>query len=151
MNQPTSTCVPWQNDLIRLSQARRITRPRNTTPGPTTQVDSEQMEFSVDSDVPQATDVENMGVELAEESAGKIEWFEGAGMTYGAGDSFMSRFNSDPYADERINNLYYPFASKDEWEWVAWTMRSGLSMAKINSYLSLRRVSQIPAFFSAQI
>ncbi|KAH7905390.1 hypothetical protein BJ138DRAFT_1138293 [Hygrophoropsis aurantiaca] len=120
MNQPTSTCVPWQNDLIRLSQARRITRPRNTTPGPTTQVDSEQMEFSVDSDVPQATDVENMGVELVEESAGKIEWFEGAGMTYGAGDSFMSRFNSDPYADD---------------------------MAKINSYLSLRRTQVNPLSF----
>src|SRR5882762_1911797 len=48
-----------------------------------------------------------------------IEEYEGAAKEYGTGTTFMDEFNRDQYAGERINNLYYPFASRDEWEFAA--------------------------------
>jgi hypothetical protein len=38
-------------------------------------------------------------------------------------------------------NLYYPFASRDEWELAAFLLRSDLSLASIDSFLSLKLVS----------
>ena len=62
-------------------------------------------------------------------------------MEYGAGVTFMSEFGRDQYAAERVENLYYPFASKGEWELAAFLLRSNLSMASIDSFLSLKPVS----------
>jgi hypothetical protein len=53
----------------------------------------------------------------------------------------MDEFDRDQYAGERIKNLYYPFASRDEWEFAAYLLRSDLSMASIDSLLSLNLVS----------
>ncbi|KAG1798402.1 hypothetical protein EV424DRAFT_1332896 [Suillus variegatus] len=36
---------------------------------------------------------------------------------------------------------YYPFSGQKEWEVASWLLCSGLSMAKINSFLSLEMVS----------
>ena len=52
----------------------------------------------------------------------------------------MQRFNMDQYAELRRANLYYPFASKQDWEVGLWLLRSSLSMAAINSFFSLQLV-----------
>ena len=70
-----------------------------------------------------------------------FEEYKGAAKGYGTGTTFMDEFDRDQYAGERINNLYYPFASRDEWEFAAFLLRSDLSMASIDSLLSLNLVS----------
>ena len=70
-----------------------------------------------------------------------VDEYEGAAKEFGTGTTFMDEFDRDQYAGERINNLYYPFASRDEWELAAFLLRSDLSMASIDSFLSLNLVS----------
>jgi hypothetical protein len=70
-----------------------------------------------------------------------IEEYEGSAEVYGMGTTFMEEFDHDQYAGERVENLYYPFASRDEWELAAFLLRSDLSMASIDMLLSLNLVS----------
>jgi hypothetical protein len=70
-----------------------------------------------------------------------IEEYEGSAKEYGTSTTFMEEFDRDQYAGERVENLYYPFASRDEWEFAAFLLRSDLSMASIDSLLSLNLVS----------
>jgi hypothetical protein len=64
------------------------------------------------------------------------EVFEGASNTYGNGTSFMAQFDYDRFANERTANLYYPFASKEEWELASFLLCSSLSMHAIDIFLS---------------
>jgi hypothetical protein len=66
-----------------------------------------------------------------------------AARVYGTGHTFMNVFDADKYADKRKENLYYPFASKQDWEMGAWLLRSGLSMPAIDQFLRLQLVSYI--------
>ena len=72
--------------------------------------------------------------------------FPGASARYGRGPTFMENFDSDRFSEERAVNPYYPFASRSDWEMGAWLLRSGLSMAAINEFLSLEIVSLISYF-----
>lgn len=72
-----------------------------------------------------------------------VEVFEGCGQTYPGGKTFMANFWEDTYAEERSTNLYYPWASKQEWEFASWLLRSGLSMAAIDRLMSLDIVSNL--------
>ncbi|KAG2078401.1 hypothetical protein BDR04DRAFT_940504, partial [Suillus decipiens] len=47
---------------------------------------------------------------------------------------------SDKYAEERVNNPYFPFAGKPDWEMAAFLLWSDLSMADIDEYLKLEFV-----------
>ena len=70
-----------------------------------------------------------------------VEEYEGAAKEYGTGGTmFMREFDGDQYAGERVTNLYYPFASRDEWELAAFLLCSNLSMASIDLFLSLNLV-----------
>ena len=71
------------------------------------------------------------------------EKFPGAGGTYGTGKTVMDLFNADQYAHYRVHNLYYPFASKAEWQLASWLLRSNLSMQAIDEFLLLDLVSLI--------
>lgn len=80
-------------------------------------------------------------VEGSTGSDGSItEVFEGASKTYGEGTTFMAKFDYDQFADERAVNLYYPFASREEWEFASFLLCSSLSMHAIDTFLSLDRV-----------
>ena len=48
-----------------------------------------------------------------------IDKYKRAAEEYGTGMTFMDEFDRDQYAGERIKNLYYPFVSRDEWEFAA--------------------------------
>lgn len=61
---------------------------------------------------------------------------------FGFGPGFIDIFNSDPHAEKRKENLYYPFSSKDEWGLASWLLCSGLSMRAIDSFLALHIVSR---------
>src|ERR1700733_7236056 len=53
----------------------------------------------------------------------------------------MDHFDCDQYASEHINNLYYLFATREEWEMASFLLCSDLSMADITKFLSLALVS----------
>lgn len=66
-----------------------------------------------------------------------------AGATLGRGQTFMDWFNTDQFSEARVENLYYPFVSRQDWEVGSWLLRSGLSMAAIDEFLSLEIVRLI--------
>ena len=70
-----------------------------------------------------------------------IKEYEGAAQSFGSGTTFMDEFNSDTHQSERIDNPYYPFVSKFEWELASFLLFSDLSMALIMMFLSLHLVS----------
>lgn len=76
----------------------------------------------------------------AESSAKHREFYPGAGQTYGRSLSFMDLFNTDQHAKKRVQDPYWPFSSKSDWEMGSWLLRSGLSMQKINDFLRLTMV-----------
>ncbi|KAF8220281.1 hypothetical protein L208DRAFT_1072016, partial [Tricholoma matsutake] len=67
-----------------------------------------------------------------------VKKYEGAAKEYRVGVTFMSEFNCDQYAVECVENIYYPFASRDEWELAAVLLQSDLSMGSIDSFLLLK-------------
>ncbi|KAG1881763.1 hypothetical protein C8R48DRAFT_550766, partial [Suillus tomentosus] len=56
-------------------------------------------------------------------------------------------FDSDENSIHRKTNLYYPFSSRRDWQLAAWLLRSGLSMGKIDSFLSLEMIKDLPLSF----
>jgi hypothetical protein len=76
-----------------------------------------------------------------------VEEYAGAAKTYGQGSSFMDNFDADEYAEHRKANVYFPFASRDEWELASFLLRSSLSMSEVDTFLSLKLVRpSIPSF-----
>jgi hypothetical protein len=82
----------------------------------------------------------DMDVEEQDKPQYFIEKFQGAGDIFGAGETFMDRFHQDRFNSERADNVYYPFASRSEWELASYLTRSGLSVASINKFISLALV-----------
>ena len=66
-----------------------------------------------------------------------------SGSVYGCGETFMDQCDNDNFSERRKGNIYYPFASRDEWELASFLLRSSLSMAAVNSFLKLELVSYI--------
>ncbi|KAG2137453.1 uncharacterized protein EDB93DRAFT_1253707 [Suillus bovinus] len=45
-----------------------------------------------------------------------IDWFPGASQTNGKGHTFLDLFHSDENSIYCMQNLYYPFSGRKEWE-----------------------------------
>lgn len=71
-----------------------------------------------------------------------VETYEGCSEAFSGGRTFMDAFHDDQYADERQSNLYFPFASRKEWQLASWLLRSRLSLGAIDSLLALDIVRQ---------
>ena len=69
-----------------------------------------------------------------------VEMYEGCAEQFSGGRTFMDEFRNDRYTEERQQNLYFPWASWREWAFASWLLRSRLSMAAIDSLLSLELV-----------
>ncbi|KAG0692530.1 hypothetical protein DFH29DRAFT_1008510 [Suillus ampliporus] len=81
---------------------------------------------------------------VGEEFSGAEEWYEGAGTCYSRDSTtLLDLFDTDEYADCRKDNLFYPFASRNEWEVADFLLRSSLSMAAINEFLALSMVCDL--------
>ncbi|KAF8824095.1 hypothetical protein HHX47_DHR9000263 [Lentinula edodes] len=79
-----------------------------------------------------------MDVDHTEADSGPVQIpFPNASQIVGQGATFMDDFNDDRFADERGTNLYYPFASRPEWETASFLLNSSLSMQEIDVYLKL--------------
>lgn len=66
--------------------------------------------------------------------------FPDAAFVYGRGNGYMGTFYNDSHADERTSNPYFPFQSKGDWEIASFLSSSGLSMKRIDEFLSLTLV-----------
>ena len=82
---------------------------------------------------------------------GSTHWeeFANAAHEWDAGKTFMENFDLDDLADQRKENLYYPFASREDWEMAAFLLRSGMSMALMDDFLKLQLVNT--SVFSLEI
>ena len=67
--------------------------------------------------------------------------FDGCVKSFPSGKTFMDDFWADQYAEQRRENVYYPWALKQEWAFTSWLLRSHLSMVSIDDLLSLDIVS----------
>ncbi|KAG1719053.1 hypothetical protein EDB19DRAFT_1837106 [Suillus lakei] len=66
-----------------------------------------------------------------------MDWYPEPSESYGKGYTFLNLFNSDENSMYHAKNPYYPFSGWKDWEIVSWLLCSGLSMGKIDSFLSL--------------
>jgi hypothetical protein len=113
LNQPSSQCYNWNDNLV------RILRP----PPLRVRVPSPPYEDTFE-DTTAYTPV-NSGVDTDVEMGGPNP------------DPQVD----DEYAAERARNPYFPFACKPDWETAAFLLRSDLSMVDIDEYLNLEFVS----------
>ena len=74
------------------------------------------------------------------------EIYPGTAKTYRRGLTFLDKFNRDQYSAMQEENLYYPWASRPEWELASFLLHSSLSMAAVDQFLSLDLVSQFILF-----
>jgi len=72
--------------------------------------------------------------------ASSINYFPGATQTYNGGSTFIDKFDTDEFSNQRTSNIYYPFASRGDWKLGSWLLHSGLSMGAIDAFLSLSLV-----------
>jgi hypothetical protein len=69
-----------------------------------------------------------------------VEQYANASEIHGRGSTFMDQFYQDKHSQHRADNIFYPFASKQDWEIASWMVRSNLSMAIIDEFLSIELV-----------
>ncbi|KAG2134508.1 hypothetical protein DEU56DRAFT_913696 [Suillus clintonianus] len=158
MNQPRSGCSTWLQDVIRLDESIDTTMNVDNDNENTYYEDSEHdrsrgwSEDTGDGDGVNFDEGGSTGALIDEEipltgDSDFINWFRGASQSYGAGHTFLDLFNSDENSVHRARNLYYPFSGRKDWELASWLLRSGLSMGKIDSFLSL--AMGLPLSFSS--
>lgn len=139
MNQPTSRCFGWVDNLVQIGELlEQESEEKNIRNSKSPQLAHWQSigECSAPDD--------NMDIDRPElePDRGTIEEFPGAARVFAQQqNSFLDHFDRDRFSEERRSNLYYPFASRADWEFGLWLTRSGLSMAAIDSFLSLELVS----------
>ncbi|KAI5985158.1 hypothetical protein EDD15DRAFT_2140176, partial [Pisolithus albus] len=65
------------------------------------------------------------------------------------GLNHLQQMDHDEYAHIRdTDNIYYPFASKSEWELASWLSSGALSQKEIDHYLRLQRNKDFPVSFN---
>ncbi|KAE9383333.1 hypothetical protein BT96DRAFT_844117 [Gymnopus androsaceus JB14] len=84
--------------------------------------------------------------EPADEGPYTVE-YQGAARVVGYGKTALDLFNEDRFSDHRRLNLYYPWASKGEWEVAQYLLKSSLSLADIDEFLKLELVEKMNLSF----
>ncbi|KAG9317729.1 hypothetical protein JVU11DRAFT_1946 [Chiua virens] len=79
--------------------------------------------------------------DLDSDSLLNVEYHPNAPQVFPGGKMFMDEFFLDKYGPLRQENLHYPFTLQEDWQLGSWLLRSGLSMAVIDKFLSLDLVS----------
>lgn len=154
MNQPTSRCHGWVDNLVEIGELLEQEPGQATrnglalAPGP-----SPEVAQTLDSPITVPRSFENLEDETEEAQPedtyqGNVEEFPGAASVFAhQANTFLQHFDRDQFSQERRCNLYYPFRSRADWDFGLWLTRSGLSMAAIDSFLSLELVSN-PSTYS---
>lgn len=155
-NQPRSLCYQrYEKQKASLDIQRKSQHGSSTQPDSSTQFSTMTVNLDMSVDCLPQTDDNSNGSNQGEESVVPIDpWkessrnsklhfieeYDGAGQIFGTGPTFMDKFNQDQYAAYRKENLYYPFASREEWEYSFFLVRSNMSLALVDELLKLRMV-----------
>ncbi|KAF8546450.1 hypothetical protein OG21DRAFT_1426987 [Imleria badia] len=78
-----------------------------------------------------------------------MDTYEGCSEAFPGGKTFMDTFRDDQYANERQQNLYFPFALHKEWMFASWLLCLGISLTAIDSLLLLDSLQDIYLSFHA--
>jgi hypothetical protein len=158
MNQPLGSCLSHSEKVVNLVEElekHKMYRHQHPSRQWSTPSEDERPRSRPPSEpvVPESMDVDevecnNMVVDDDDDVSPShnghfVEEYDGAAKMYGSGTSFMRQFNSDTFATERAKNIYYPFASRAEWDLAAFLLSSDLSIAAIDNFLSLTLVSPL--------
>ncbi|KAG1786723.1 hypothetical protein EV424DRAFT_1551366 [Suillus variegatus] len=152
LSQPRTSCHSYMCDIVNISQFTQVQLPWCDVSPSAPELDpdtcvEDQLQFN---------DFWNIGDDFGSldndfGAAGEsLEKYEGAGACYSKnGLTFLDVFDADEYAEYRKDNLFYPFASKEEWEVADYLLRSSLSMAAIDEFLKLRMIQNLQLSFSS--
>ena len=77
------------------------------------------------------------GTREGDHQSSSIEYFPGAAKMYSGGSTFLEKFDMDEFNSCRSSNIYYPFASRGDWQLASWLLRSGLSMRAMDAFFRL--------------
>jgi hypothetical protein len=151
MNQPLGSCFGYIHEVISLAdQLKKHNLKKRRRPEQ--DIESEDSDSMSQPEPELAADMEGtfMDCDTVDDGTGSsarfVQEYEGAAKTFGPGTTFMQQFDYDEFAEERTQNLYYPFASRAEWELAAFLLRSDLSLAALDKFLSLKLVRVFPLF-----
>ena len=155
MSQPTSGCNTWIDNLVSLHdnidpRAQAAHCPAPVFVPQSNSKDLAGMDIDTDETVPPITQPRSE-LPLAGSLQQTCDTFPGAAKIFASGVTFMDRFDADQLSNFRSTNLYYPFASCEEWELAAWLLRLGLSMRAIDAFLKLSKVCPIINMFPSSI
>ncbi|KAG2144334.1 hypothetical protein DEU56DRAFT_910688 [Suillus clintonianus] len=158
MSQPCSGCSTWLQDLICLRSESDSRMDSDDEPNISMDMD--------DASEPNMPDIESGGLgdwdemsrgstsgsesqEMPTHNSEVIDSYPDCAQSYGKGYTFLNLFNSDNNSKHRATNPYYPFSGRKDWEVGSWLLRSGLSMGKIDNFLSLEMTLFNPRVLSA--
>lgn len=146
MSQPRSGCNTWLEDLINSTTSNQdhpMDSPDGSDIEPVQDVPGLRDDFYDFGDfgAEEGGVSHGGGTERECSSDFVTDHFPNPPLAYQDGYTFLGLFDSDENSIHRKTNLYYPFSSRRDWQLAAWLLRSGLSMGKIDSFLSLEMVS----------
>jgi hypothetical protein len=147
MNQPLGSCFGYIHEVVSLADQLKNHNLKKQH-RPQQDIESEdsmsQPELEPAADMDTSMDCDSNTMENGTGSGAHfVQEYDGAARTFGLGTTFMQQFDCDEFAEERTENLYYPFASRAEWELAAFLLRSDLSLAALDMFLSLNLVSTL--------
>ena len=67
--------------------------------------------------------------------------YPSAGAPYGRGANNLEKLTNDVHAPQCVDNIYYPFSSRMDWQLARWLKRSSLTQAEIAEFFKLEFVS----------
>ena len=136
MSQPKSGCSTWFDNLVRIREDLQAGGRHNGPNGLHTAPYDESLGHL--GEYNQWDDDEMLdGAQEEDPQSSSIEYFPGAAKTYSGGSTFLNKFDTDEFSSCRSSNIYYPFASRGDWQLGSWLLRSGLSMSAMDTLLSL--------------
>ncbi|KAG0703857.1 hypothetical protein DFH29DRAFT_981702 [Suillus ampliporus] len=144
MSQPWSGCNTWLDELIKFNSTFPPSEDGTGGQPPDSHHASEQGENSYHEQEEYFDGGGNWGTDCEAEVT---DYFPEPPLAFEEGYTFLSLFDADENSVHCKTNLYYPFSSRREWEIASWLLRSGLSMGKIDSFLSLEMINDLPLSF----
>ncbi|KAG2105843.1 uncharacterized protein F5147DRAFT_746400 [Suillus discolor] len=156
MSQPRSGCSTWLQDLIHLQDLSDdsmhtddLDEPNIPGAGPQAEVEFTFRDIDELFEGSGESGGQASGEGLLPNGADFVDCYPESSRTYGKGYTFLDLFNSDENSVYRAKNPYYPFSGQKDWEITSWLLRLGLSMGKIDSFLSLEMIKGLPLSFSS--
>jgi hypothetical protein len=146
MNQPISSCLTHYEECINIATTLQV----QSGPAISESDDIDQQSFEPPDFMDTAEDYFASSLPASTSpnpedgrNPFNIKKHPSSGSVYGRGETFMDQCEKDEFTERRKAHLYYPFASRDEWELASFLLRSPLSMAAVDRFLKLELVSYI--------